>query len=785
MQRIEYEPWKVTRKLGSGSYGSVYEIRREEFGESYRAALKVISVPGSEEDIRINRSNGMNDQSLRTYYQSLVKEFTHEFSLLSKLTGNSNIVSYGDHKIVAHDDGIGWDIYIRMELLTSLTDITAAYTLSEDEVLKLGIDLCSALILCEKNQIIHRDVKPDNIFVSSNGDFKLGDFGIARTVSKTMSNMTKKGTLNYMAPEVYMNTPYNHRADIYSLGIVLYQLMNDRRIPFVPENVTADQMERALQSRMEGEPFPAPANAREDFARIICKACAYKPEDRYQDASAMKEDLMGLLNGKQPAPLDMDRICEVLDLYKEKQNETFSVDGDLPDQGQIRRIVENEAGIKPEYPKEKSPVSSVIEASPGNARLAYFIGGILAVLLMAVLISGIRYFTDRGDGKTESEKTDRTESVARAHSGGDREAEAGEYSAADLSDNLNDYMFALEGKVWKLPIPYQSFRDAGWEIYSYNNSRTEEYEIASGANEIITMTNGAVDINVTVYNPSGNVNPIRDCYIGGIVVEAKDNLDFSVAGGINCRSAAQEVLEIFEYPSSNNDTVDYQYLRYRRGSTTKDGETVFYFDKKHSANNSIALAFMPVKEMDASEIIDGPPDYFAAYKAPAKLTSDARDCVFELDGKYYQLPCPAREFADDGWTISSESAQAVGGMSKGIGITLVKGDCRINAYVANYDKKARALVNCCVYSISFNTSASKENMKGDFVRFSGGFNLDAGRQELDRACKDFKRTVNDDYVSYSWYSPNWDSNVYIYLNDSSQYRYFDCKLQNQKWNNQE
>ena len=104
MQRIEYDPWKVIRKLGSGSYGSVYEIRREEFGECYRAALKVISVPKSEEDIRINRSNGMDDQSLRTYYQSLVKDFTHEFSLLSKLAGNSNIVSYGDHKIVAQTD---------------------------------------------------------------------------------------------------------------------------------------------------------------------------------------------------------------------------------------------------------------------------------------------------------------------------------------------------------------------------------------------------------------------------------------------------------------------------------------------------------------------------------------------------------------------------------------------------------------------------------------------------------------------------------------------------------
>ena len=782
MQRIEYDPWKVIRKLGSGSYGSVYEIRREEFGECYRAALKVISVPKSEEDIRINRSNGMDDQSLRTYYPSLVKDFTHEFSLLSKLAGNSNIVSYGDHKIVAHNDGIGWDIYIRMELLTSLRDITAIYTLSEEEVLKLGIDLCSALILCEKNNIIHRDIKPDNIFVSDNGDFKLGDFGIARVASKTMSNMTKRGTLNYMAPEVFINEPYNHRADIYSLGIVLYQLMNDRRIPFVPENVTAGEMERALQRRMKGEPFPAPANAGESFAGVICKACAYKPEDRYQDAASMKEDLMRLLNGKQPEPLDMDRIREVLNLHKQKLNETFSVAGDLPNQGLIRQIVEDGEIQRPDYQQQND--IPVVETTPGNARLGFFIGGILAALLLVLLAYGFHFLTDLGDGKDRSEEEQKTESVTSADSGNSTEEVRYGGSETAVSDDLNEYKFVLEGKTWQLPIPYETFRDAGWQIYSYDNSKTEDYEIASGANEILTMTNGAVDINVTVYNASGNVKPVKECYIGGIMVEAKDNLDFSVAGGISCRSAVQEILEIFKYPSYNNDAVDYQYLRYKSGDSVKDGETTFYFDKKHSANNSITLAYMPATDMDASELTDGAPDYFASYKAPRGLGSGLKDFVFELDGKYYQLPCPASEFVDDGWTISSDTAEGVGGMSRGVSATLEKEDCKISVHLINYDKMARALVNCAVYSINFNSSSAKDTMKGDFVRFSGGFNLDARKEELDKACKGFDITEKESFVSYSWYGSDWTSNIYFYLSDKDNFRYFDCKLQNQNWDYQ-
>ena len=69
-------------------------------------------------------------------------------------------------------------------------------------MIKLGCDLAMALIYCRKLNIIHRDVKPENIFVSRFGDFKLGDFGIAREQAHTMSNMSKKGTYSYMAPKV-------------------------------------------------------------------------------------------------------------------------------------------------------------------------------------------------------------------------------------------------------------------------------------------------------------------------------------------------------------------------------------------------------------------------------------------------------------------------------------------------------------------------------------------------------------------------------------------------------
>ena len=164
ISQVRYEPWRVVRQLGKGSYGSVFEIQREEFGELYTAALKVISIPQSDEDIIANRADGMTDKSMASYYHSVVKELTHELALLSKLKGNTNIVGYEDHKIVQHPDGIGWDIYIRMELLTSLTAVSAVYDFSRNQVVQIGIDICNALELCESSPIIFSF--PDTVIIN-------------------------------------------------------------------------------------------------------------------------------------------------------------------------------------------------------------------------------------------------------------------------------------------------------------------------------------------------------------------------------------------------------------------------------------------------------------------------------------------------------------------------------------------------------------------------------------------------------------------------------------------
>ncbi len=294
----KYEPlfgdWYFSRLLGTGSFGKVYEIIRKDHGTVYKSALKIISMPQDDSDIKSLMSEGMDERSIADYYKDALKDVIRENEIMFRLKATSNIVSYEDHKVIPHDDGIGYDILIKMELLTPFIDCMIRGRLSRDEIVRLGIDMCKALELCHRNHIIHRDIKPQNIFVSDNGDYKLGDFGIARSVEKTIGALSKKGTYDYMAPEVFKGEEYDSTVDIYSLGIVLYTLLNNNRGPFLPPQpaeITSREKEAARIRRMKGERLPDPANADYMLSGIIQKACAYLPEDRFMNAGEMRKAL--------------------------------------------------------------------------------------------------------------------------------------------------------------------------------------------------------------------------------------------------------------------------------------------------------------------------------------------------------------------------------------------------------------------------------------------------------------------------------------------------------------
>ena len=286
--------WKRVRCINSGSFGVVYEAVRTDHGVESRAAIKVISIPQNDAELESLRSAGLSADATKTYLQEVVNDFANEIRLMESFKGFQNIVSVEDYKVVERNDRVGWDIYIRMELLTPLNTYISDKTLSEREVIEFGCDICSALERCAQRNVIHRDIKPDNIFINEFGDYKLGDFGIARKLENVTSGLSQKGTYNYMAPEVEKGRSYDATVDIYSLGIVLYWLLNKRRLPFVNTEkrlLSPRDLVTANRRRLDGEPLPAPCNASPAMAEVILKACDHDPRKRFATAAEMKKAL--------------------------------------------------------------------------------------------------------------------------------------------------------------------------------------------------------------------------------------------------------------------------------------------------------------------------------------------------------------------------------------------------------------------------------------------------------------------------------------------------------------
>ena len=292
-ENVNFPGWEVVRKIGEGSFGGVYEIHRTlPDGRVEKAALKKLTVPKDNIEIRELYSQSFSRETITAHYKEQVRELAKEYTLTQELNSCKNVVACHDVQCVQHADGIGWDIYIRMELLKPLKLVLSA-DYQEMAVLKLGLSLCNALLACQEHHIVHRDIKPENILVSDRGEFKLGDFGIAKVSEKTATG-TMTGTMGYMAPEVANRWHYGAQADIYSLGMVLYWMMNRRTLPFLPfppAIPTAAQRQDAANRRFAGEDFPPPVNGSRELKAIVMKACAFSTEERYQTVQELRRDL--------------------------------------------------------------------------------------------------------------------------------------------------------------------------------------------------------------------------------------------------------------------------------------------------------------------------------------------------------------------------------------------------------------------------------------------------------------------------------------------------------------
>ena len=613
---LPWPDWEIVKYLGGGAYGKVYEIERTISGtqEKEKAALKIVSRPKDEDEIEEYEVSGYDKESIIESYKSEIQNYVQEYKLMRTLQGQTNIVSCDDFTVVWNENGIGGNVFIRMELLTPLNQVLKERALSTEEIIKLGKDIASALILCEKKNIIHRDIKPANIMVSQFGNYKLGDFGVSKIMNHA-TYATAMGTPEYQAPEVVHMKKYGQTADIYSLGITLYWFLNNRRIPFIGANEqpTVDQKNEAMERRCRGEKLPALKNGSAKLKKIVLKACEYNPEDRYASAQEMYDDLDTLRSGEvtgetvkkvKPEDVSFDDGKTGGNSWRDDPVTIRKTPGKTPKTGKSNFQDEPEKkteGVKDAYKRQKEKEkkkerTTVVADVPVQAKKKSFeLWKNVAILIFIVLI-GYEFFIADGNSTKSSSSTGNSEYETKEEYYDDAETKLKTETRYKDGTIYDQDIYNEDGTKQKSVsydkngnIDHEFQYNAEGQRYKYINY-DENGEIASYS-ESEYNENGK-EIKSTYYRANGSVQSIteRQLLEDGTVVERTDTY-YDENGNIT----SKRVLECDDKGNSmkdshydangtlcNYETYDYDDSGNSIGGTyyTKDGTAYAYWRYK-------------------------------------------------------------------------------------------------------------------------------------------------------------------------------------------------------------
>ena len=454
MDRIKkYEPlwdgWYVDEEIGSGGFGAVYKVSKQVGRVKEYAAVKLVrNVIDDKQKIEMKKI-GMSDLDISRSLDKRIRKAEDEIIHMSQLKGISEIVSIEDYSIYKLEDQSGYDILIRMELLTSLDDYLLEHSLRKEEVVQLGIDICTALEYCEQLKIVHKDIKPSNIFVNprfQKNKYKLGDFGLARRTDRS-TVMSISGTADYISPEVFRMDKAGYTSDIYCLGLMMYTLCNHNRLPFdppYPEPVDYDDRAESIRLRLRGEELPPPSQDQGGLWKVIQRACQFDKTDRYQSASEMKRDLLACMVQENyfddESTLDL-RDTAAVDSDQQETFVDFSSRDNLGDSEQTVLLFDSPKGkqekektMEADYdpvPEKKETRNWQLE-SPDSSRKGF--GKIVAGLIGILALAAIAFIIGRNLGTDKNSKTD-TQPKVEETSETTEQSVAEEEEAANVADD--------------------------------------------------------------------------------------------------------------------------------------------------------------------------------------------------------------------------------------------------------------------------------------------------------------------------------------------------------------
>ncbi len=274
--------------LSSHNGVSCYALRHDASGQEF--ILKHISVPASEAKVQALLLSGAyaSAEDANGYFKSVADSYAAEFTLNKSFADCPYILHYLAHQVVQKEGGVGYDVYAVMDRALSLKDYCADNAMTKLRAVNLGIDLCAALSVIRSAGYLHQNIKAENIFVD-NGKFMLGDIGLTSLQDMKYCSLPEEYISVNTAPELQdIMAGQNPTTDLYAVGMLLYRIYNADHAPFEDEKTTAKE---ADHMRTTGKELPVPMYADYELSEILLKACAFKPEDRYQTPEEMKQAL--------------------------------------------------------------------------------------------------------------------------------------------------------------------------------------------------------------------------------------------------------------------------------------------------------------------------------------------------------------------------------------------------------------------------------------------------------------------------------------------------------------
>lgn len=394
--------YEILEKIGVGGMAEVFKGKDHKLNRY--VAVKVLKEEFREND-------------------AFVKKFKEEAQAAARLA-HPNIVNVYD---VGDENGI---YYIVMELVEGITlknYIERKGSLTIKEATSIAIQVCAGLEVAHNNHIVHRDIKPQNIIISREGKVKVTDFGIAKATTSQTTTANAMGSVHYASPEQARGGYVDHRSDIYSLGIVLYEMVTGR-VPFDGETAVTVAVKH-LQEEMV-PPSVYCKNIPYSLEQIIKKCTEKSPDRRYQDIGDLLADLKQSLmdpDGDFVQMIDVDEQARTVVMNKGTSSKIRnSRKVEVP---ASRDEDEDEEDDEYENDEDDEDEDDDEELSPAVEKAMTVAGVVLAVIIVLIVLLLVSKALGLGKEKNDTSSSDSQQTEQTADE--DTESEDGNSSSAN------------------------------------------------------------------------------------------------------------------------------------------------------------------------------------------------------------------------------------------------------------------------------------------------------------------------------------------------------------------